>query len=73
MKKKDYNYAITNSPPLLVIQQDQSLYVDCMVTKMSDKLDDQTTHAKVFSIHCYEKQKLMENMMPQSRKICTTW
>jgi hypothetical protein len=26
LKKKDYNYAITDSPPLSVIQQEEQLY-----------------------------------------------
>jgi hypothetical protein len=38
---------------------------------MSDSLDDQITHAKVFSSHRYDQQKLMENMVTQSFQICT--
>jgi hypothetical protein len=37
---------------------------------MSDSLDDQTAHAKVFSSHCYEKQYLMKKMMTQSFQTC---
>jgi hypothetical protein len=39
---------------------------------MSDISNDQTGHAKVFSSHHYEQQKLMEKMMTQSRQTCTT-
>jgi hypothetical protein len=51
----------------------QSPSVDYIVSTMSDSLDDQTSHAKVCSSHCYEQQKLMENMMTQSFQTCTTW
>jgi hypothetical protein len=51
----------------------KSPYFDYIVVAMSDSLDDQTTHAKVFSSHHYEQQKLMEKMMTQSCQICTTW
>jgi hypothetical protein len=53
--------------------EDQSPSVDYIVVAMSDSLDDQTTHAKVCSSHCYEQQKLMKKMMTQSCRICTTW
>jgi hypothetical protein len=33
-----------------------SPYVDYIVFSMSDSLDDQTAHAKVFSSHLYEKK-----------------
>ena len=48
-------------------------FVDYIVVAMSNCLDDQTIHAKVFSIHHYEKQKIMENMKTQSFQTCTTW
>jgi hypothetical protein len=35
----------------------QSSFVDYTVVAMSDILDAQTTHAKVFSSHRYEKKK----------------
>jgi hypothetical protein len=54
-------------------EKEQSPYIDYIVVAMSDSLDDQTAHAKVFSSHRYEKQKLMKKMMTQSCKICTTW
>jgi hypothetical protein len=54
-------------------EEDQSPSVDYIVVAMSDSLDDQTTHAKVFSSHRYEQQKLMEKMMTQSCQTCTTW
>jgi hypothetical protein len=38
---------------------------------MTDSLDDQYSHAKVFSSYHYEKQKLMEKMMIQSFQTCT--
>jgi hypothetical protein len=50
----------------------QSLYFDNIVVAMSNSLDDQTAHAKFFSIHRYEQQKSMENMMTQSCQTCTT-
>ena len=52
--------------------EDQSPYADYIFDVMSDSLDDQTAHAKVFSSHHYEKQKLIENMMTQSYQTCTT-
>ena len=48
-------------------EEDQSPYVDYIVVVMSDSLDDQTTHAKFFSSHRYEQQKLMKNMMTWSK------
>jgi hypothetical protein len=54
-------------------EKDQSPSIDYIVVAMSDSLDDQTAHAKVFSIHRYEKQKLMKKMMTQSCQTCTTW
>jgi hypothetical protein len=54
-------------------EEDQSPSVDYIVVAMSDSLDDQTAHAKVFSSHRYEKQKLMKEMMSQSCQTCTTW
>jgi hypothetical protein len=50
----------------------QSPSIDYIVVAMSDNLYDQTTHAKVFSNHRYEKQKLMEKMMTQCCQTCTT-
>ena len=47
-------------------EEDQSPSIDYIVYAMSDSLYDQTAHAKFFSSHCYEKQKLMETMMTQS-------
>jgi hypothetical protein len=35
-------------------EEDQSPSVDYIVAAMSDSLDDQTAHAKVFSSHRYE-------------------
>ena len=55
------------------IRGNQSPSIDDIVVVMRDSLDEQTTHAKVFSSHCYEKQKLMEKMMTQSCQTCTTW
>jgi hypothetical protein len=49
-----------------------SPYVYYIVSAMSDNLDGQTTHAKVFSSHLYEQQKIMEKMMTQSFQTCTT-
>jgi hypothetical protein len=54
-------------------EEDWSPYVDYIVIAMSDSLDDQTAHAKVFSSHRYEQQKLMKKMMTQSCQTCTTW
>jgi hypothetical protein len=54
-------------------EEDQSPFVDYIVVVMSNILDDQNDHAKVFSSHRYEKQKLMKNMMTQSCQTCTTW
>jgi hypothetical protein len=54
-------------------EEDQSPYLDYIVVAMSDNLDDETAHAKVFSSHLYEKKKTMENMMTQSCQTCTTW
>jgi hypothetical protein len=54
-------------------EEDQSPFVDYIAVAMSNNLDDQTTHAKVCSSHCYEQQQLMENMMTQTFKTCTTW
>jgi hypothetical protein len=54
-------------------EEDQSPSVDHIVVAMNDSLDDQTAHAKFFSSHRYEKQKLMEKMMTQSCQTCTTW
>ena len=51
----------------------QSPSVDYIVVAMSDSLDDQTAHAKVWSSHRYEQQKLMKKMMTQSCQTCTTW
>jgi hypothetical protein len=53
-------------------EEDQSPFVDYIVVAMSDNLDDQINHAKFFSSHCYEKQKLMKKMMTQSCQTCTT-
>jgi hypothetical protein len=53
--------------------EDSSPTVDCIVVALRDSLDEQTTHAKVCSSHCYEKQNLMEKMMTQSCQTCTTW
>ena len=50
-------------------EEDQSPFVDYIVAAMSDRLDDQTAHAKVCSSHRYEQQKLTT----QSCQICTTW
>jgi len=50
----------------------QSQYFDYIVVAMTHSLDDQTSHAKVFSSHHYEQQKLMEKMMTQSCQIFTT-
>ena len=41
-------------------EEDQSPYVDYIVAAMRNNLDDQTSHAKVFSSHHYEQQKIME-------------
>jgi hypothetical protein len=54
-------------------EEDQSPSVDYIVVAMSDSLYDQTTHAKVFSSHRYEQQKLMKKMMTQNFQTCTTW
>jgi hypothetical protein len=54
-------------------EEDQSPSVDYIVVAMNDSLDGQTTHAKVFSSHRYEQQKMMKKMMTQSCQICTTW
>jgi hypothetical protein len=40
---------------------------------MCDSLDEKNTHAKVYSSHFYEKQKMTEKMMTQSCQIYTTW
>jgi hypothetical protein len=53
-------------------EEDQSPSVDYIVVAMSDSLDDQTAHAKVFSSHRYEQQKLMKKMMTQSCQTFTT-
>jgi hypothetical protein len=53
-------------------EEDQSPSVDYIFVAMIDSLDDQTAHAKVCSIHRYEQQKRMKNMMAQSCQICTT-
>jgi hypothetical protein len=47
--------------------------IDYIVVAMRDSLDYQTAHAKFFSSHRYEKQKLMEKMMTESCQTCTTW
>jgi len=44
----------------------KSPYVDYIVVAIIYSLDDQTAHAKVCSIHCYEQKKLIEKMMTQS-------
>jgi hypothetical protein len=54
-------------------EEDPSPSVDYIVATMRNSLDDQTAHAKVFSSHRYEKQKMMKRMMTQSCQICTTW
>ena len=41
-------------------EEEQSPSVDYIVVVMSDILDDQTVHAKVFSSHRYEQQKTDE-------------
>ena len=53
-------------------EEDQSPYVDYIVATMSDSLDEQTAHAKIFLIHRYEQQKMMEKMMTQSCQTYTT-
>jgi hypothetical protein len=53
-------------------EEDQSPSIDYIVVAMTNSLDDQTSHAKVFSSHRYEKQNLMKNMMTQSCQTCTT-
>jgi hypothetical protein len=53
-------------------EEDQSPSVDNIVAAMNDSLDEQTTHAKVFSSHRYEQQKLLKEMMTQSCQTCTT-
>ena len=47
-------------------EEDQSQFVDYIVDAMSNSLDDQIVHAKIFSSHRYEQQKIMEKMMTQS-------
>jgi hypothetical protein len=54
-------------------EEDLSPSVDYIVVSMSDSLDDQTAHAKFFSSHHYEQQKLMKKMMTQSCQTYTTW
>jgi hypothetical protein len=54
-------------------EEDQSPYVDYFIVAMSNSLDEKITHAKVFSSHCYEQQKLMEKMMIQICQTFTTW
>jgi hypothetical protein len=51
-------------------EEDQSPSVDYIFVSMNDSLYDQTTHAKVFSSHRYEQQKLMKNMMTQRCQSC---
>jgi hypothetical protein len=47
--------------------------IDYIVFAMSDSLDDQTAHDKVFSSHRYEQQTLMEKLMTQSCQTCRNW
>jgi hypothetical protein len=54
-------------------EEDKSPSVDYIVAAMSDSLDDKTAHAKFFSSHRYEQQKMMKKMMTQSCQTCTTW
>ena len=54
-------------------EEDQSPFVDYIVSTMNDSLDDQTAHTKVCSSHHDEKQKLMEKTMTQSCQTYTTW
>jgi hypothetical protein len=54
-------------------EEDQSPFFYYIIATMSDSLNDQTAHAKVFSSHRYEQQKLMENIMTQTFQTCTTW
>jgi hypothetical protein len=54
-------------------EEDQSQSIDYIVVAINNSLDDQTAHAKVFSSHRYEQQKMMKNMMTQSCQTCTTW
>jgi hypothetical protein len=54
-------------------EEEQSPSIDYIVVAMRDSLYYQTTHAKFFSSHLYEKQKLMEKMMSESCQTCTTW
>jgi hypothetical protein len=53
-------------------EEDQSPSVDYIVAAISNSLDDQIAHTKVFSSHRYEQQKLMKKMMTQSCQTCTT-
>jgi hypothetical protein len=54
-------------------EEDKSSFVDYIVVLMSNSLDDQTAHAKIFSNHHYEKHKLIEKVMTQSFQTFTTW
>jgi hypothetical protein len=54
-------------------EEEQSPSIDYIVVAMRDSFDDQTVHAKLFSIHRYEKQKVMKTMMTQSFQTFTTW
>jgi hypothetical protein len=54
-------------------EEQQSPSVDYIFVAMSDSLDYQIAHAKVFSSHRYEQKKLMKKMMTQSCQTCTTW
>jgi hypothetical protein len=54
-------------------EEEHSPSIDYIFFAMSDNLEDQTSHAKVFSSHSYEKKKLMERMTTQNFQTCTTW
>ena len=54
-------------------EEEQSPSIDYIVVAMSDSLDDQITHAKVFSSHRYEQQKMMKKMMTQRFQTCKNW
>jgi hypothetical protein len=52
--------------------EDRSPSVDYIVATMNNSLDDEKTHAKFFSSHLYEQQKMMKKMMTQSCQTCKT-
>ena len=48
-------------------------YSNYMFVAINYSLDDQSTYAKNFSSHHYEKKNLMEKMITKCCQICTPW